>query len=303
MDFLYFLEGIRIPVLNEIMLFVTQLGEETAFLVVAMIIFWCIDKHTGYYILSVGFMGTLSNQFLKLVFRVPRPWVIDSNFTILEQARETAAGYSFPSGHAQSAVCTFGSIAYTSKKKWIRISAISIAFLVPFSRMYIGVHTPADVLVAAALAIVFIVALKPIVLYKSGEYIPMLLGIMTFLSVAFILFVKLFPFPSDIDAHNLASGTKSAYTLFGALLGLIVVFLVDKKWLNFSTKALWWVQLIKVILGFFVVLLVKNGLKAPINAFLGASVGTAVRYFLVVIVAGIVWPLSFKWFGSLGHCK
>ena len=78
MDFLYFLEGIRIPVLNEIMLFVTQLGEETAFLVIAMIIFWCVDKHTGYYILSVGFMGTLSNQFLKLVFRVPRPWVIDS---------------------------------------------------------------------------------------------------------------------------------------------------------------------------------------------------------------------------------
>ena len=76
MEFLYFLERIRVPILNELMLLVTQLGEETAFLVIAMIIFWCVDKKKGYYILAVGFIGTLANQFLKLWFRVPRPWVI-----------------------------------------------------------------------------------------------------------------------------------------------------------------------------------------------------------------------------------
>ena len=111
MSFLYMLEKIRIPVLNELMLAVTTLGEETAFLVIALIIFWCVDKKKGYYVMAVGFAGTIINQILKLACRVPRPWVLDPNFTILEQAREAAAGYSFPSGHTQTAVGTFGSIA------------------------------------------------------------------------------------------------------------------------------------------------------------------------------------------------
>ena len=88
MNFLYLLEGIRMPVLNEFMLAITYLGDELAFLLTAMIIFWCVDKRQGYYILSVGFLGTIANQFMKLWFRIPRPWVKDPNFTILEQAKE-----------------------------------------------------------------------------------------------------------------------------------------------------------------------------------------------------------------------
>ena len=157
MNFLYFLERIRVPVLNEFMLLITQLGEETAFLVAALILFWCVDKYKGYYVLSVGFIGTLANQFMKLWFRIPRPWILDEKFTILEQAREAASGYSFPSGHTQSAVGTFGAIAYTAKSKWVRLIAVVIAVLVPLSRMYIGVHTPLDVTVAAAMAVVLII--------------------------------------------------------------------------------------------------------------------------------------------------
>lgn len=145
MGFLYLLENIRIPILNEIMLGITYLGDEIAFLVVALILVWCADKRTGYYILSVGFLGTIASQFMKLWFRIPRPWVLDENFTILEQAREGASGYSFPSGHSQSSVGTFGSIAYTTKNKILRWVCIAICVLVPFSRMYVGVHTPLDV--------------------------------------------------------------------------------------------------------------------------------------------------------------
>ena len=83
MSFLYLLEKIRIPILNEFMLAITTLGEETAFLVIALILFWCVDKYLGYYTLSVGFVGVIGNQFLKLLFRIPRPWVIDPDFTIL----------------------------------------------------------------------------------------------------------------------------------------------------------------------------------------------------------------------------
>lgn len=301
MAFLYLLEKIRVPVLNEFMLLITQFGEETAFLVAAMILFWCVDKYKGYYILAVGFLGTLANQFMKLWFRVPRPWVLDENFTILEQAREAASGYSFPSGHTQSAVGTFGGIAYTAKNRWVRVAAIAIAVLVPFSRMYIGVHTPLDVLIAAAMAIILIILLKPIVLGTHNKGIPILLGVMTALAVGYMCFVEFYHFPADVDAHNLESGIKNAYTLLGALMGLLVVYIVDEKWLNFSTKAVWWVQILKVLFGLIFVLAVKSGLKTPLNTLFGESVGRASRYFLIVIVAGIIWPLSFKWFSKLGN--
>ena len=83
---------------------------------VALVIFWCIDKFEGYYILSVGVIGTVLNQFLKIVFRIPRPWIIDKNFSIVESARAEAAGDSFPSGHTQSSVGTFGALARWNKK-------------------------------------------------------------------------------------------------------------------------------------------------------------------------------------------
>lgn len=300
MSFLYFLEQIRLPGLNEFMLLITQLGEETAFLVAAIVIFWCVSKKCGYYILSVGFLGTITNQFMKLFFRVPRPWVLDPDFTILEQAREAASGYSFPSGHTQSAVGTFGAIAYTTNKQWLRICAIIVAVLVPFSRMYIGVHTPVDVLVAAAMAVALILLLKPVFLGEKKNLIPCLLGVMTAVAVAFMCYVEFYPFPADMDDHNLASGVKNAYTLLGALLGLLVVYIVDEKWLKFKVDAVWWAQLLKVGIGLLLVLAVKSGLKTPLNLLFGESVGRSIRYFLIVIVAGVIWPLSFRWFAKLG---
>lgn len=301
MELLHFFERIRLPILNEFMLLITHFGEETAFLVLALILFWCVDKRKGYFILSVGFVGTVTSQFLKLLCRVPRPWVLDKNFTILEQAREAASGYSFPSGHSQSAVGTFGAIAYTVENKWIRWGSIAIAVLVPISRMYIGVHTLWDVLVGAAISVFLIFILKPVVLSQRKKSFPCLLVVMIVLAAAYTCFVEFYAFPADVDAANLASGIKNAYTLLGALLGFLVVYTVDEIWLNFSTKAVWWAQVLKVAIGLLLVLAVKSGLKLPLNFLFGEMVGRAVRYFLIVVVAGILWPLSFKWFAKLGH--
>ena len=303
MEFLYLLEKIRFPGLNEFMLAITYLGDEIAFLVTAMVIFWCVDKRQGYYIMSVGFLGTIANQFMKLWFRIPRPWVKDPQFTILESAREGASGYSFPSGHTQSSVGTFGSLAFTTKNKIVRIVAIAVAVLVPFSRMYVGVHTPLDVLVAAGMAIVLMIALRPVILGSDGKYIPVFLGVMMLVAVAYLCFVELYPFPDNIDAYNLASGVKNAYTLFGALAGMLIVYFVDEKWIKFPTKAVWWVQIIKVVGGLGLVLAVKSGLKAPLEAAFGVMPGRAVRYFLIVLVAGMLWPLTFRYFAKIGTEK
>ena len=302
MEFLYLLEKIRIPGLNELMLGITKLGEETAFLVVALIVFWCVDKYKGYYVLGVGLFGTLASQFMKLLCRIPRPWVRDENFTILEAAREEAGGYSFPSGHTQSAVGTFGSLAATVEKKWLRILFIVLPALVGFSRMYVGVHTPADVLVGAAISVALILGLKPLVLgKKKGLFIPVVFAVMLLCSIAFTLYVELYPFPADLDPHNYESALKNSYTLLGCCAGVLVIFFLDEKKLRFDTKAIWWAQILKVVLGLGLVLLVKEGLRSPLEAlFNGHLAARAVRYFLIVVVAGVIWPLSFRWFGKLG---
>jgi len=300
MELLYALEKLRIPGLNEFMLAITTLGEETALLVVALIMFWCVDKRRGYYVLSVGLLGTVFNQFMKLVFRVPRPWIRDPNFTILEQAREGAGGFSFPSGHTQSAVGLFGSVAVTTRRRWLCLVSILLAILVGFSRMYVGVHTPADVLVGAAQSVLLLLIMHPLIFRKEGKLIPWVLGAMIAISALFLCYVEGLRaecFTSeDAIAHNIESGIKNAYTLLGCTAGLLVVWFADRK-LNFSTDALWWAQLVKAGVGLLLVLAVKEGLRAPLEAlFAGHMAARAVRYFCIVIVAGVVWPLSFKLF-------
>ena len=156
MGFLKFLANHRNPVLDAIMGTVTYLGDEIGFMLIAILFFWCIDKRRGYFVLSVGFLGTVLNQFLKLAFRIPRPWVKDPTFEIVESAREGAGGYSFPSGHTQNVAGTFGSLVASAKECWFRIAGIVIIALVAFSRMYLGVHTPLDVGVSLALALVLV---------------------------------------------------------------------------------------------------------------------------------------------------
>lgn len=300
MEFLEFLEGIRIPFITDIMLAITYLGDEIAFLIAALVVFWCVDKRKGYLILSVGFFGTLTSQFMKLVCQVPRPWVLREGIAV-EGALEGAGGYSFPSGHSQCSVGTFGSIAMTTKQKVIRTVCIVIAILVPFSRMYLGVHTPADVLVGSALAIVFLLLLKPLIMGHNGKYIPAVLSAMVVSAVAYLIYVECYSFPADIDQHNMLSATKNAYTILGALLGFLVVYFVDIKWTHFSEKAVWWSQILKVVLGLAVVLAVKEGLSAPLASLLGEYPGRLVRYFLISVIGGAVWPLTFRWFSSLGR--
>ena len=300
MEFLYLLEKIRMPGLNELMLLITRLGEETAFLVVALIVFWCVDKKKGYYVMAVGFLGTMFNQILKLSFRIPRPWVQDPNFPILEQAREAAAGYSFPSGHTTSAVGTFGCLAVVAERKWWRNLCIAIAFLVGFSRMYIGVHFPSDVLVGAGTSLVLIGLLKKPTLQGGIREMKAVIAAMVAVAVAFLLYVSFWTFPADMDPHNMESGVKNAYTMIGCLTGVAIVYLVDIKYLHFPEKAVWWVQIIKIVVGLGLVLAVKEGLRAPLELILPVYPARAVRYFLIVLMAGAVWPMSFTRLSKLG---
>ena len=86
-----------------------------------------------------------------------------------------------------------------------------------FSRMYLGVHTPLDVVVSVGLALALIFGLYPIIhkAFENKTAMRILLGRKVLLSLGLLLFVSFYKFPQDVDAHNLASGTKTAYKMVG----------------------------------------------------------------------------------------
>lgn len=306
MEILYFFESIRNPVFDFIVSLITELGGELIFIIVGMTMFWCVDKKQGYFVLIVGFFGVYINQFLKLIFRIPRPWKIDPEFTIVEAAREAASGYSFPSGHTQNAVGCFGTIAACRKELWVRVICIAVCTLIPLSRMYLGVHTPLDVGVSIAIALILIVGIG--FLFKRFGDSPNLIytfaAILSVLGLAFMIYCNFWSFPADIDAENLASATKNSYSLFGALLGMWLVYVIDCKYLKFDTKASPLGQILKMALGFPLLILILEGSKPLLNLLFPESpIARIFRYFATVLFAGIIWPMTFKYFAKIGKKK
>ena len=298
MEFLYLLEAHRTPFLDRFFYAVTQFGSEALFIVIGLALFWCVSKKEGYFLLSVGFFGTILSQFLKLFCQIPRPWVRDPSFTIVESARAGAAGYSFPSGHTQSAVGIYGSIARWHRSWILRAVLFVLMVLVAFSRMYLGVHTPADVAVGALISLVLVFGLYPVIRRASDDNHIMTWMILAMLAVStlYLLYVLLYPFPPEIDAENLTSATKNAWTLFGALWGLLVAYWADRKYIHFQTEGTFAAQFVKLILGAGLLLLMKSVLKAPLLALCGGNLcADAVRYFLVVVFAGAIWPMTFSY--------
>ena len=297
MDILYALEKIRTPFWNGVMSAVTQLGGEVIFIVAAVVVFWCVSKWEGYYLMTIAFCGTVLNQFLKLICRVPRPWVRDPNFTIVESARAETTGYSFPSGHTQNAIGLFGGMARWGGRRWVRLGLTTLALVIAFSRMYLGVHTPADVGVSLVLAAALVLGLYPLMrrAQEKPRYMGYVLAAMLVVSGAFVVFVETCGFPADMDAENLASGIGNAWKMLGAVAGMTLAWLLDRRYIHFETQAVWWVQVIKVAVGMALLLAIKSGLKAPLLALLGhEGLAGGVRYFLLVLVAGAVWPLVFR---------
>lgn len=311
MELIKLLEGIRFPALNWLMQVITFCGEELVFMAVALVLFWCVDKWKGYYILSVGFVGTVFNQFFKLVFRVPRPWVRDPSFTVVESAKSQATGYSFPSGHTQHAVGTYGGIARDTKRTWLRWVMIVLAALIGFSRMYLGAHDYADVGVALVLGVILVFAMHPVIrrARQSARFMYGFLGLLTLLVLAYLAFVLLHPFPPEVrnvdsvtKVSSYDEGLKNGYSLLGGLLGLIVVYTVDRR-KDFSEKAPLPGQICKLVIGLAILVGLRTVLKKPFGLISENLCWNALRYFCMVAFAGAIWPLTFPFWARIGAKK
>ncbi|MBQ4452539.1 MAG: phosphatase PAP2 family protein, partial [Clostridia bacterium] len=172
----------RTDALTKIMSVLTHAGSEIAAIAVICLVYWCMSRRTGTRMLLTMLSGLMLNQLLKILFVAHRPWVRSSDVKPVESALDDATGYSFPSGHTANAAAAYGGLAHGKKAKpWLKALAWALVLLVGFSRMYLGVHTPQDVLVSLVLGIALIWLMDKLsakLEEKPNLYIPVSLSIL-----------------------------------------------------------------------------------------------------------------------------
>jgi len=295
---LYAIAGIRSSFLTSFFSVLTYLGHEMGFLVIAIILVWCLNKKYGYRLLIVFMVGTFLSQFLKAAFMIPRPWVLDPNFDahVVQSAKGAATGFSFPSGHTMTACLSLGALAMYFKKKWLYVVSAVLILLVGFSRMYLGVHTLLDVVVGLLIGIVTLAAFEAI--FKGHDDSVKRMNTFMFIGLGFsicLLGYLLITAPaaaagqSVLETH--AEAVKDAAKLVGAAIGMVLAKLLDDRFVRFETETVWWKQIIKVWVGMAIIVLIWFGLK---KIFPQKAIFDGIRYFLMSFVGIGLYPLLFK---------
>lgn len=217
LDILMYLQSIRNELLTSIFTFFTICTEVPVITVLTGILYWCINKKAGQRTLF-ALCGSLNiNAGVKNFVKMPRPIGTEG----LESLRvETATGYSFPSGHTQTATTFWTSMIYLFRKSWIYVVGLFMILGAGISRLYLGVHWPIDVIVGWA----FGIALS-ILFIKLFDYIDdsknyyILVGLMLIFGI-FTYFI----------------GGEDLYKMFGLYTGFALGYMVEDTYINFSTE-------------------------------------------------------------------
>ena len=152
MNFLLFLQQLHHPVSDFFFSNITLLGNAGIVWIVACIIMLCIKKYRKWgvlFMISLVFCFLFGNIFLKNVIARERPCWVNTDIVLLIA---NPTDYSFPSGHSMHSFVGALSIWFANKK-W-GIAAFILAGLIAFSRMYLFVHYPSDVVAGIAIGLI-----------------------------------------------------------------------------------------------------------------------------------------------------
>ncbi|MFH2114328.1 MAG: phosphatase PAP2 family protein [Spirochaetota bacterium] len=139
LDVIRAVQTVQGPFLVAVMRVLTQAGSEYFYLLFLPVIFWCMDARFGIRFGLVFLFSAFTNSWLKVVFAVPRPFVLDPSVGL---AHETS--FALPSGHAQGSATFWGLLAGRFRAPWGLVLAIVLPLIIGFTRVYLGVHYPTD---------------------------------------------------------------------------------------------------------------------------------------------------------------
>ena len=208
---------IRNELLTGIFTFFTICTEVPVITVLTAMLYWCINKKAGQRILF-ALAGSLNiNVAVKNIVKMPRPIGTKGLISLRTQ---TATGYSFPSGHTQTATTFWTSMITQFKNIWIYIIGILMILGAGISRLYLAVHWPMDVIVGWILGIILSILFIKLFDYIDNSKNYYILVIIMLIFGVCTYFV----------------GGEDFYKLFGLYSGFALGYMVEDTYISFSTE-------------------------------------------------------------------
>lgn len=311
LSFLLWLQGVRESSPAFVQAFFSFLGSEAAMaiaMVLPCIIYWCTDKVSGQFALLAYGASSAFNQLVKNTVCEYRPWLRDPRITPDPKALDGAEGFSFPSGHTQSSASLLGGIAWAKRreKPWAMVLAMAFTFLIAFSRLFLGVHAPQDVVVGFVEGCAFVLLadrLVPWLEKKDGRDMRALV-VGCILTLAYLVFVTVKPY--DLETVNGALPADpvemivSCYKAGGVFVGILAGWVVERRYVQFETEGIPFLEgALRLVVGSLIVLAVYVLLGHPLIALVGENVGQFVHHAAVFFMITAGAPALFEPLGRV----
>lgn len=282
MDFLYFLQQHHHPFLDIFFEIVSKIADKTALFVIICVIYWCFNKKYAQKI-AVGFLFSgIFVQTLKIILRIPRPWILDSRLEPSEEMLETATGYSCPSGHTQTATSLCYSLLDFVKQKWARILLFIFPFLMMLSRMYVLVHSPLDVTLSFVLTASIVILTMKYINKDHDKHLTHISYAMIILSILSLIYSYIIV-SNGTTPYELA---EDSIKLMAAALGFALGYLLESKYVKFEPRK----DIMMLIVGLIGAVFFNKGLSLfiPEGVF-----SDFIRYFMTLFWILGLYPYLF----------
>ncbi|MCR5793844.1 MAG: phosphatase PAP2 family protein [Solobacterium sp.] len=302
--YLLLLQAFREATNNVLTPFLEQLSlfAVTYLIMIPAFIYWIADRSKGFYTLVSYYVCCGLNAIVKLTACVYRPWIRDPRVVPAGDSIRTATGYSFPSGHTSTAGPIYGGIALTYRKvrKWISVICLVLLFLTMFSRNYLGVHTPQDVLAGFALSVLSLWAVNKGIGWlreHPGKEDLVLLGMFIFgwLAIVCITF-KQYPM-LYVNGQLLVDPQKMMNDGYGDI-ALLIAFpparYIERRWIGFESPGLNPRGLFIGVCGLLPMIPMIRYMKPALDAVLGSHWGHLVNTVILVFYVIALFPLIIK---------
>ena len=278
------------------------IGEMNTVLIIMALIYWCVSKGFGQYLLLGWSANRVVNGFLKVTACIYRPWIRDVRIVPDSNALAEATGYSFPSGHSMNAASLYGGGAIRKELPGaLRIVLGVIVALIAFSRCFLGVHTPQDILIGTGVGLLVMWLTVKLIAWVEAhpgkDILVMCVGIA--ISVAVAVFAAVKSYPADYDAAGklLVDGAKMAsdtYKGVGWAIGFLMGWILERRYIRFSTDVHMMTRITRLttgLLGYYAVSLILIPL---LKGWIPGPGGTIITCFIQMFYVSFIFPWCMK---------
>ncbi len=301
-QYLLFLQDFRNGIDNALTPFMewVSLFGITYIMLLPVFVYWCLDKRKGLLIFSALKISHTLNSIVKLTACVYRPWIRDARIIPAGDAIRTATGYSFPSGHTMMATPIYGGLALCSQKKYIKLFWILAILVTGFSRNYLGVHTPQDVLVGLLLGTISIYIANWVLNYieNSDKKFFAVMLICALAGALTLVYVTYKNYPMDyVDGKLLVDPvkmTRDAWGDAGGFIAFALMWCIEKKYIKFSSTGFNLKGILINLIGMLPLIWMIGNLEDITTDIFGSHHGRLAYQFIFYFYIMVIWPLVIK---------